>query len=401
MRRSKILTTSAELNSEFERCCNTYSGLSIAVAWCGNPDKTLPFELLKSFSGSLQITVGVSFEHTHPDAIQYFMDVGSNVRIFREGIRLFHPKVYFFRSDERFAVILGSSNLTYGGFYENFESNCLIEGIMKTKRDTDVLLLQTKLADWRKPKYSFVPDGWWLRGYRTRYNNRLDKQRKQKLEAPQTIEDAGTTADWLRHADWPVYLSKVKMGLSKNNRSGKEYLDVLDAAKSELKVPWRPIYFNDIEKRRIIGGINPYGWLGHVSASGKFRSLLANGKLSQKRTIVEMVNAIARYEAPIRWTALESRLDELVSLGPTMSVWGRLLCLVRPDLYCTVASPSVRRNLSNTLDVPQNSFDTPKGYIQLIRLLHSSPWFHSSKPANKAQEAIWERKVAFMDAIFY
>ena len=84
-----------------------------------------------------------------------------------------------------------------------------------------------------------------------------------------------------------------------------------------------------------------------------------------------------------------------------MKVWGRFLCLVRPDLYCTVASISVRTNLSKTLKVPQSHFERVEGYIQLLKLIHASPWFYSSKPRGKEEASVWERRVAFMDAIFY
>ena len=165
--------------------------------------------------------------------------------------------------------------------------------------------------------------------------------------------------------------------------------------------PWTTQYFKDIEKRRIIGGMKQYGWLGHVAASGQFRSLLANGTPKQWTTIVEAVNAIAALNRPIPWSELTAQLDRLISLGPTMKVWGRLLCLVRPDLYCTVAAVSVRQNLSKTLEVPQNRFNEPEGYLQLIKLIHSSPWFNSTEPNSKEAAAIWKRRAAFLDAIFY
>lgn len=170
---------------------------------------------------------------------------------------------------------------------------------------------------------------------------------------------------------------------------------------SKSPLPWKTNYFKDIEKRRIIGGIKQYGALGHVSASGQFRKLLANGTSRQWTTIVEAINAINRLESPIPWSKLKSHLDKLVALGPTMKVWGRLLCIVRPEYYCTVAAISVRQNLSKTLSLPQNRFDEADGYIQLIRLIHSSPWFNSNMPGNKKEAAIWKRRAAFLDAIFY
>ena len=78
-----------------------------------------------------------------------------------------------------------------------------------------------------------------------------------------------------------------------------------------------------------------------------------------------------------------------------------LLKLVRPDLYCTVAAPSVRKQLSEVLEMPQNHFGSSEGYIKLLRLVHASPWFQSSKPRNADAAEVWRRRTAFLDAIIY
>ncbi|MFC1635198.1 phospholipase D-like domain-containing protein [Planctomycetota bacterium] len=321
--------------------------------------------------------------------------------IFKDDTDLFHPKIYLFRSKQRYALFIGSSNLTYGGFYTNCECNCLIEGTTASGADKDIRNLEKLLDLWRSSQFSFKPTAKWLAAYRRRYKTTAQKQRKQKMKTPPRAEEDIPTASWLRHADWSVYYRKVLSGLKKHGRNGQGYHDVLNAASQNLPIPWETDYFEDIEKRRIIGGIGEYGWLGHVSASGQFRSLLANGTLGQKTRIVNAINDIAQLYPPIPWPQLKSYLDSLIALGPTMKVWGRLLCIVRPDLYCTIAAITVRQNLSKTLSVPQDRFNSSEGYIQLIRLIHLSPWFNSVKPENETQAAIWERRAAFLDAIFY
>jgi hypothetical protein len=58
---------------------------------------------------------------------------------------------------------------------------------------------------------------------------------------------------------------------------------------------------------------------------------------AQKRTVVDVINEIGGIDPPVDWDRLGKLLDRLISIGPSMKVWSRLLCLVRPDLYCTVA----------------------------------------------------------------
>ncbi|MHB8406470.1 MAG: phospholipase D-like domain-containing protein [Gammaproteobacteria bacterium] len=375
--------------------------MHVAVAWCGNPDQTLPYHLIADFDGQVTATVGIAFNHTHPDAIGWFENIGADLRIFKDDAGLFHPKIYLFRSKQHYALFVGSSNLTYGGFYTNCECNCLIEGSIASGTGKDIRDLEKLLTSWRSSRFSFKPTAKWLAGYRRRYKTTAQKQRKQRMKTPPRAEEDIATASWLRHADWNVYYRKVLSGLKQHDRNGQGYHDVLNAAAELVPTPWTVDYFHDINKRRVIGGIKPYGWLGHVAASGQFRHLLANGTSKQCSAIIQAINGIAKLDSPIDWSRLKNLLDSLVSLGPTMKVWGRLLCLVRPDLYCTVAAVSVRQSLSETLGLPQTRFNTTDGYIQLTRLIHASPWFSSKEPSPSAEAAIWRRRAAFLDAVFY
>jgi hypothetical protein len=65
-----------------------------------------------------------------------------------------------------------------------------------------------------------------------------------------------------------------------------------------------------------------------------------------------------------------------------------------------VASESVRAHLAETVQVTHSAFVDPTGYIQLLKLIHSSPWFLSAKTKDPAEAAVWQRRVAFMDPIF-
>lgn len=401
MRQSHILADSQKLAEEFARCCTTYDSVSLAVAWCGNPAQTLPYKHLEAFGGKITATIGVAFNHTHPDAIEWFQDLGADVRIFRDTGDLFHPKVYLFRQKTDYALFVGSSNLTYGGFYSNIEVNTLIEGSLSVGKGADVRRLQEVLLDWHSPAKSFKPQATWLAKYRADYLTTTRTARQHGIRLPPRVEEDIGMASWLRNADWSLYYGKVREGLRQHDRNGQGYHDVLDAAAAVVPLPWKSAYFKDIEKRRVIGGIKKYGWLGHVAASGQFRHLMANGGQQSWDTIARCINEAAELTPPIPWKRLERILAELVALGSTMKVWGRLLCLVRPDLYCTVASVSVRTNLSATLGVRQSLFEDSDGYVQLIRLIHSSPWFNSRKPSNQSEAKVWDRRVAFMDAIFY
>src|ERR1019366_627535 len=99
------------------------------------------------------------------------------IRIFRREKCFFHPKLYLFTDGDCYAVFAGSSNLTYGGFYENWEANVLVEGVLSTDA-ADILELQGLLEKWRSVEFSFAPDKKWLKRYRKDHQRDRDAQRK-------------------------------------------------------------------------------------------------------------------------------------------------------------------------------------------------------------------------------
>jgi len=273
--------------------------------------------------------------------------------------------------------------------------------VLENSESTQLQQLQATLAAWHTNRFSFVPDAAWIAAYRKAFEKALKAERRVRIETPPLYENEIASASWLRNANWETFYKKVLEGLQQNNRTASSYLDVLGAAHDRLPLPWKVSDFNDLELRRIILGIKQYGWLGHIGASGGFQKLLSKGKQQQRQTIADTINAIGSLSPPLEWNRLAELLKKLVRLGPTMKVWSRLLCLVRPKLYCTTASIPVRANLSKTLKLPQTSFQQPAGYIELLKLLHSSPWFNSRGPSEEAERRVWLHRAAFMDAIFY
>jgi hypothetical protein len=323
--------------------------LELAVAWCGNPKTILPYNNLKKIGGHINATLGVGFYNTHPDAFEWLQSIGAKVRVFRDEGNLFHPKVYLFREKKRYALFMGSSNFTYHGFYANCEMNCLLEGTLNQAEAKEIATLIQTLGRWRTSQYSFEPKACWINTYRSKYEEKFRAQQRAGIHTPSRKEDATSLKSWLRYADWDVYYGNVRGAFELREDGGGDYDFVLDAAIREVPIPWNSSIFNDIENRRIIGGLGHYGALGHVGASGQFRSILANGSSRQRAVIANSVNSVASLNLPLPWGRFKTCLDHLCDLGPTMKVWSRILCLIRPDIYFTVAAPSVRKKLSQAI----------------------------------------------------
>jgi HKD family nuclease len=83
--------------------------------------------LLARFQGGcqLRLTIGIDLGGTSRDVPEELLRWDCEVFIFHNPIlrATFHPKIYLFENAARITLIVGSNNLTDGGFYTNYEAS--------------------------------------------------------------------------------------------------------------------------------------------------------------------------------------------------------------------------------------------------------------------------------------
>jgi hypothetical protein len=78
--------------------------------------------------GQVEIVVGIDEDITTRQALELIMRYSTAAYVFCNPAATFHPKVYLFEVPDRQAVVfVGSSNLTVGGLYTNYEANLGLE----------------------------------------------------------------------------------------------------------------------------------------------------------------------------------------------------------------------------------------------------------------------------------
>ncbi len=397
----QVLANTNEITAQFKRCCSEYSSLDFAVAWAGNPEYGIPFDGLNKLK-NINATVGIAFHQTHPDGIQRLLDLGASVKVIENDANgTFHPKVFLFRKGPSACLIIGSSNLTHSGFTRNTEV-CISCETNNVDDDEQFQKILKQLVAWHTDKNAFEPGQEWLTQYRKSYSITQNKQRKVGLRSPQFKDNPQGVSEWLRDASWDEYYQRIATVLEEKPRRDKGYRRVLDSAKDLLPMPWVKTYLDELETRKLIGGRAPYGYLGNTTSSGYFAGLLNSGSESQHETILTAINKIASLTMSDHadWVILKRELNSLFDLGFKMSCWGRLLCIARPDLYSTMSSKLLKKNLSKAVGQPQYKFDEVEGYIEFLKFIYSSNWFNSDKPVDEHERYIWENRVALLDVIF-
>lgn len=112
------------------RQTNAFDSARIACAFAKSSGVSRIFDALQAFAsrGSLEIMVGVDHQRTSRQSLELLLQTGGKVYVFHNPASDFHPKLYLFKRGKLEGVaIVGSSNLTCGGLYENYEFNVRLD----------------------------------------------------------------------------------------------------------------------------------------------------------------------------------------------------------------------------------------------------------------------------------
>lgn len=413
--RVQMLTDDLALRETFGRLCSSYRRLEAAVAWCGSPREEVPYSLMVPVAKRTSVLVGADFDHTHPEGLDRLRELGVAVRIVKAEEGIFHPKVYLFERPGRAALLVGSANMTKNAFFTNEEAATLVEGTTAEMRSL-VQRVRGAMRGWRQR--SFELNDRWLDDYRNRYQKakKYFKGRRARLSPAAFDEEPLAPLTFIMKTGWPEYYRRVQRLLDRPEAGvtcGELRKRVLDRARGLIP---GDLTLDMLERREIRalligrGGRNDCSnaLFGSVGAKGSgLPWLLASGPDRRKRVVVDAFNVVRRMGRRVDYDRLLAICRRLCSVkgktgfNITMLVWGRLLLLARPDLYLSVSYSGLRRHLSRELEIPQSRFVEPRSYVRALRLLHSTPWFQSARPALAKEQVVWDARVAYIDVLYY
>lgn len=400
----EFLTNPKQLQKEFERLCQEYKELIIFSAWIGKPgSKKTPF---CAFENNIKIklaVLGKSFNQSHPEGFKNLLK-RKIPTIIVESFQTFHPKFYLFTNNQKKAIIIGSSNLTTAAFHTNFEANVLLEGIEFQKQ---INQLESDYMNLISKTFKSNLNSTWLKSYTKEFHSQSSKgdHTNEPIVTGTVLNDDLLDITDLTFDDY-VQVIKQKQIKAKRlfpeesfSRKIKHFL-IYDSVFSKK---WTLKMLENKVNRRMLLGKSEFAFLGHVGASGRINQLLASGTIKEKNKIISVINSLISMEHPLNYNEVKKKLDLLCSLGPTMKVWGRILCISRPDIFFTISSNSVRKYLSSTIGIPKNTIHSTTNYTKLLEIFHQCPWYKTDRPASFEKEKLffWKTRMAMLDLVFY
>ncbi|GLI57925.1 hypothetical protein PM10SUCC1_34390 [Propionigenium maris DSM 9537] len=390
----KIISNNNTLETLLLKLIKKHSEIRISVAWASA--KTKIFETLIANKHKLKTsTIGIHFYQTDPEFLEAFVE-SKDIKMHPWTDGVFHPKVYFFSTDEKWDAIIGSANLTNAAFTKNSELNIHISH----ESDTDNHLVKKLLENiegYFKQGETITSD--YLTGYKGLW--RKNKSHRDKLSGnygSSQVKKPVLKSEIMK-THWKDYVERVKIDPYHSIDERLYLLRIMRESFLKYKK------FSDIPTniRKLIAGLpdgvhDNWGWFGSMIGAGRFKNRIHNNNkfISEALDYIPLEGDISKSNYLDFITVYKKAFPEG---GDGIATVTRLLAMKRPDIFVCI---DTRNRVSMCKDFGiKSSLSYNEYWDELITRIQDSLWWSAKERVKDKDKRIWNNRAALLDCIFY
>jgi len=348
--------------------------------------------------------VGLHFYQTSPSFIDQF-NPQKAIRFHKATDGVFHPKVYVFKSGNRYTSIIGSANLTQGGFENNTEA-CIVD---RSKEIAESII--EDIGKWYLESDHLTVDE--IDSYKEQYDRRK-KERKSLSGKYETDSDEEANVPTRKprkarvlldvpvlNMSWNEFVAKVK-----NERQHKytERLDVLKACRSYFT---RHQHLKDMSYlvRQNIAGLRndehaDFLWFGSMKGNGYFKSVIKENSKAVSAALDAIPLSRSINIERSHFIEFVNKYSSAFKLDRNnLGTASRLLAMKRPDVFCCLNTKN-KILLCKSFGIGQK-LDYEGYWDSIIARLQDSNWYNSPRPSSRIGGEIWDGRCALLDSLFF
>lgn len=391
----QVLTSSADSLEALRETVRWGDEIHCAYAWASQRGPWKEHWNAVRKANLVRVVIGLHFDRTDPSCLRDLHDARVPLRVWRSFDAVFHPKVLVAVRGKRARALIGSSNLTPGGFAANQEANVLLSGVAHDDGPRELL---SAIGRWWTRGARVTPK--WLDDYESRFvvRERLERQ----WRAANGVRDPNDELPPDLDRPWAQYFALFKARNREHNvlpvPRAREVCGLEEIERFHAPLSGAPAAGIDPAAWRIVGGYggSASGWFGPVRHWGVQAWLKRESRQIYRRlAAIPASGAGQRVVGPaksfLRW-ALRQRF---VSIGSA----SRLLMARRPDLFLCVNAANLAR-LSEQFQLRIGLKDGD-AYFQLHDRIWRLAWHASPAPNDPLERRVWAHRTALLDALLY
>ena len=366
--------------------------IDLATAWATPHDG---LQALQKRERPLRVRaiVGLGGNTTDPLALRKLADIGE-LRTPNENEarrRLFHPKVYVFRSNRKSVAWIGSANFTWGGFGGNEEALFETSDTRSVKTWFDLLwrrctvLDEPAIIEYEAMRITNPP--------RPRAPSYVvDSEPMQLLEA---VDDWKSYVEALEQCDQWWRSKGYLYSVLGEPCSWRETIQILHGL---IRQDWSTL--GDYHQKCLLAktGEERWGLLGGLPSPGVQSTVFVHNRARIQNTIHHVIAASDGF--PDVAIDAYSQLTGIDGVGKAAAT--RLLALAKPDRFVSLNGRS-EKGLARFSGLAPSTLKRPQNYRRLLEHIYEQPWFREPDPdpKNVHEQTICWMRVALLDCFVF
>ena len=407
MPRIRLLDDPKRVARLFGRLAGRAERIRIATAW-GTPDApVIPSLSGAQEHGRLEIVVGWDFDGTDPRFLRKFRQ---SLRVKpRGGGTTFHPKAYLFTRGNSFDAIVGSSNLTRGGFDGNVELNLHIAGSVHEPhfRSLDAYIQR----QWESAREVSEVDIEQYQSHWRKARSRARRSQEPRPKSPVGHSKPQVIVDPRLDISWSEFFSQLRRVDGAKHpvfrRPDEEsYLGVVAYARDCFSRKVSLARMTRVERSNVAATNthSMYGYFGTTHSAGQFTHAILDSPASIDRALdripFDCRRRVSKDEFDIFFRNFEKFAQSVPKPRPGVGCASRLLAMKRPEAFICVNGEN-RSRLARAFGFSDGELRTAGGYWRFSEHVWSLPWYNSPQPRIRVQLEAWRARAALVDALYF
>lgn len=389
----KLLNTTEASRDALDALFRWADSVDLTYAWAGaRQGKAAHWQIL-DLAKIRRALIGTQFAQTEPWVLETLQAASCELKVMLDSEGTFHPKLAIGRrKDGTVRVLMGSSNLTVGGFETNTELNVLLMADGANAQVAKAVSFFNQCWARGKP-LDFDPT--WLERYKAAYARR-PKPTGIVPMSPWHFESIDSLEmDW----DGFVRMIRAQDGRPINPEFHISVAGPYPSYRLEFEGAAKAFAGDhsfaslSLDERKFVIGIQPSsGLLGNMSAAGEAKALIYRHP-ERIATWLDRIPLHGDVSA-----ILPEVLEGMTSLlGVKVGVASRLLVAKRPDVFVSVNNGS----RTQLMRIFGRNITTNRHYLDLLQVVWATEWFRSARPDDPEEGFIWDHRAALLDAALY
>ena len=406
--RGKVLC--GDLNGRFAALLSKACSVDIATAWATTGEHLRALDAAANRGVKIRVIVGIWGNATHPDALNELSRITEdNLRIVREGDRLFHPKLYLFRRHGNSIVKrrawIGSANFTKAGFGGRSSSNEEIVLEVGPGERADAL------ADWFQERWDRCRMDFPVSEEIRRYTEDWKRSPPHRQVRQITLGAVSDRRDLL-DAHRPLTLEGYRQALNECEEElrdkGWEVLDPLGRSYMRVISDRRKLLLGEVSwsqlgaaaQRRLKGSYRRKDreWWGLMGRMGRKNWPAVRQNERKIRASLDAVVQAHDNEFPDIAVDAMRALTDIDDVGYGTATL--LLTLARPDRLLSLNRAS-ENGLGALTSKSPSTLRKPENYGELLGWLYRQRWYNDGPPTDEGLVRIWGFRAALVDSFVY